>query len=447
MNLFGTLPGQDRPDADRPLPERMRPRSLRELVGQRHLLAPGSPLRRQIEADALDSMILWGPPGVGKTSLARVIASETMCEFVAFSGVMSSIRAVRSVLLDGARQRRAGRRTIVFVDEIHRFNKVQQDAFLPYVERGDIILIGATTENPSFEVIAALLSRAKVYTLEPLSVGDLVALQRTALLDSERGIAGLGADVPEALLQSIAIHAGGDARVALLALDRLARATDGGQATEELLADVLQRRLPRYDKAGDRHFDLISALHKSVRSSDPDAALYWLACMLEAGEDRIYIGRRLVRMASEDIGLADPRALEMAAAAVDAFRLVGEPEGDLFLAQTAVYLAVAPKSDAVYKALNDARSDVRSGPSADVPLHLRNAPTRLMREQGYGAGYEHAHSFEGAVVAMSCLPDELRHRRYYEPTDRGIEDRIRRRLAAIRSARKRLEEQRRPKDA
>ena len=422
----------------RPLPERMRPLDLSEFAGQRHLVGPGKPLRRQIEDDELESMILWGPPGVGKTSLARVIASATGCRYVAFSGVMSSIRTVRSVLVEAERRRLAGRRTIVFVDEIHRFNKAQQDAFLPFVERGDIILVGATTENPSFEVISSLISRAKVYTLEPLSEEDLMALQRAALEDSDRGLANLAARIPRHLMVAIAAHSGGDARIALLALEGLARSAAGGTATEQQLADVLQRRLPRYDKAGEQHFNLVSALHKSVRSSDPDAALYWLACMLEGGEDRLYIGRRLVRMAAEDVGLADPRALEMASAAVDAFRLVGEPEGDLFLAQVAVYLAVAPKSDSVYKALESARKDVRSGPPAEVPMHLRNAPTKLMRDQGYGSGYQHAHEFEGGMVGMSCLPEILRERRYYRPTDRGIEERISTRLAGIRAARSRL---------
>ncbi|MXY67414.1 MAG: replication-associated recombination protein A [Acidobacteriia bacterium] len=420
----------------------MRPRTADEFVGQQHLIGPGKPLRRQIEADELGSMILWGPPGVGKTSLARVIANSTKCEFVAFSGVLSSIKAVKAVLVDAERMRKAGRRTIVFVDEIHRFNKAQQDAFLPFVERGDIILIGATTENPSFEVISALLSRAKVYTLEPLTDEQLLRLQIAALNDAERGLAADGAQIPQALLVRIATYAGGDARVALLALEALARAAAGTTATEELLREILQRRLPLYDKQGEAHFNLISALHKSVRSSDPDAALYWLACMLEGGEDRLYIGRRLVRMAAEDIGLADPRAVEMAMAAVDAFRLVGEPEGDLFLAHVAVYLAVAPKSDAVYRALGEARSDVRTGPARQVPLHLRNAPTKLMRDQGYAEGYEHAHASDDALVGMSCLPEEMQGKRYYAPTRRGIEDRIAKRLEEILAARAKLRAQR-----
>ena len=434
MNLFEPT-GDDRSAGARPLPERMRPRSLGEFLGQEHLLGEGKPLRRQIEADELASIVLWGPPGVGKTSLARIIAKTTECEFVSFSGVMSSIKDVKAVLADAERLRRMGRRTIVFVDEIHRFNKSQQDAFLPYVERGDIILIGATTENPSFEVISALLSRAKVYTLTPLEIEQLLHLQQAALRDGERGLGNCRVQIPSGLLERIAVFAAGDARVTLSALESLVRAAAGKEATEALLESVLQRRLPRYDKAGEEHFNVISALHKSVRSSDPDAALYWLACMFEGGEDRLYIGRRLVRMAAEDIGLADPRAVEMAMAAVEAFRFVGEPEGDLFLAQVAVYLAIAPKSDAVYQGLGAACHDVRSGPAPVVPLHLRNAPTKLMRDLGYARGYEHAHKRDDAMVGMSCLPQGLEERRYYTPTGRGIEERIAKRLEEIRRQR------------
>lgn len=435
MNLFPEPDASVAGAGPRPLAERMRPRTLEEFVGQEHLLGPGKPLRRRIQEDDLGSIILWGPPGVGKTSLARIVAATTRCEFVSFSGVLSSIKDVKAVLASAERLRRAGRRTIVFVDEIHRFNKAQQDAFLPYVERGDIVLIGATTENPSFEVIAALLSRAKVYTLRPLDTANLVRLQHAALREEARGLGGQAPEVPLPLLERIAVFAGGDARIALGALEALVAAAAGASPTEDLLQDVLQRRLPRYDKGGEQHFDLISALHKSVRSSDPDAALYWLACMLEGGEDRLYIGRRLVRMAAEDIGLADPRAVEMAMGAVEAFRLLGEPEGDLFLAQVAVYLAVAPKSDAVYRGLGKARQAVRTGPARQVPLHLRNAPTRLMREQGYAKGYEHAHRSAAGVVAMECLPEGLEGARFYVPANRGIEERIAKRLADIRRQR------------
>ena len=434
MSLFPAAAGAESL-AGRPLPERMRPRTLDEFVGQEHLVGQGKPVRRLIEEDRLPSIILWGPPGVGKTSLARIIATETRCEFVGFSGVMSSIKSVKAVLADAERLRSAGTRTIVFVDEIHRFNKAQQDAFLPYVERGDITLIGATTENPSFEVISALLSRAKVYTLLPLERSQLVQLLALALRDPERGLAGDGADVPDRLLGRIADFSAGDARIALLALESLVHSAGGNRVTEPLLEDVLQRRLPRYDKTGEEHFNLVSALHKSVRSSDPDAAVYWLARMLEGGEDRLYIARRLVRMAAEDIGLADPRAVAMAMAAAEAFRLVGEPEGDLFLAEVAVYLAIAPKSDSVYKALGSALRDIRSGREPPVPHRLRNAPTKLMRDLGYSAGYEHAHDAEDRTVGMDCLPESMEGTRYYFPTTNGIEERIARRLGEIRARR------------
>ncbi len=433
MSLFEPV-HPERQDETRghPLADRMRPQSLEDYVGQEHLLGPGKPLRVQIERDYLTSMILWGPPGVGKTTLARVIAKRTHCEFVAFSAVLTGIKEVKAVMADAERVHRHGRRTIVFIDEIHRFNKAQQDAFLPYVEAGDIILIGATTENPSFEVISALLSRSKVYILRALTLEEVKLILRRAVDDTERGLGNEHVVVADDMLERIALFSNGDARAALQTLETAAAAAGGSPITEELLQDVLQRKMLIYDKAGEEHFNLISALHKSVRSSDPDAALYWLGRMLEAGEDRIYVGRRLVRMAMEDIGLADPRALEQAVAAVDAFRLLGEPEGDIALAQVAVYLSMAPKSDAVYTAMARVHDDVQKTVAEPVPLQIRNAPTRYMKAWGYGEGYQHAHKFEDAIPDMDCLPDSLRGRRYYFPTGRGVEKRIAERLEELR---------------
>jgi len=430
MSLFESLQ-PDPGTAGHPLADRMRPQTLEEYVGQEHLLGPGKPLRVQIEHDHLTSMILWGPPGVGKTTLARVIAKRTQCEFVAFSAVLTGIKEVKAVMADAERLQRRGRRTIVFIDEIHRFNKAQQDAFLPYVESGGIILIGATTENPSFEVISALLSRSKVYILRSLTLEEVTLLLRRAIGDKERGLGNEQVVVDDDLLERIALFSNGDARNALQTLETAAAAAGGSPINEALLEDVLQRKILIYDKAGEEHFNLISALHKSIRSSDPDAALYWLGRMLEAGEDRLYIGRRLVRMAIEDIGLADPRAVEQAVAAVEAFRFLGEPEGDLALGQAAVYLAMAPKSDAVYKAMGTVRDDVQKTIAEPVPLHIRNAPTRHMKAWGYGEGYQHAHQFEDAVTDMECLPDSLRGRRYYFPTGRGVEKRIAERLEEL----------------
>ena len=422
-------------DLSRPLAERMRPRTLDEFAGQEHLLGEGKPLRTQIERDQLGSMIFWGPPGVGKTTLAKLIARRSKAEFVAFSGVLSSIKEVKQVMADAERLRKSGRRTLVFIDEIHRFNKAQQDAFLPYVERGDIILIGATTENPSFEVISALLSRSKVYVLHELSHTHIETILRRALDDAERGLGDRDLKVSDEAIERIGILANGDARAALQTLETAALSTETGEIDEQLVSDVLQRKTLRYDKTGEEHYNIISALHKSIRSSDPDAALYWLTRMLDSGEDRLFIGRRLVRMASEDIGLADPRALEQALAAVEAFRLIGEPEGDLALAQAAVYLALAPKSDAIYKALGEAEKDVQRTIAEPVPLHLRNAPTRLMKDLGYAHGYEHAHDRPDAVVDMDCLPPSLHGRQYYHPSDRGVEQRIQERLAEWRRKR------------
>src|SRR5579864_1009657 len=433
MSLFDTSPPEaGRIDKRRPLADRMRPETLEEYAGQEHILGAGKPLRAQIERDTLTSMILWGPPGVGKTTLARLIARLTHCEFMSYSAVLSGIKEIKAVMADAERLRAMGRRTIVFVDEIHRFNKAQQDAFLPYVERGDIILIGATTENPSFEVISALLSRSKVYALRPLTTEEIVALLKRALADRARGLGDLEIDAPDDLLEQIAVMAGGDARAAYNTLEAAVAASPDKQLSRQAVEDAMQRKVLLYDKAGEEHFNLISALHKSVRSSDADAALYWLARMLEAGEDRMYIARRLVRMAIEDIDLADARALEQTIAAQQAVHFLGIPEGDLALAQAAVYLAVAPKSDASYKALGAVMEDVRNSVAEPVPMNLRNAPTRSMKAWGYSEGYQHAHAFEDAMVDMECLPPSLAGREWYHPTDRGVEKRIGERLAEIR---------------
>jgi len=409
----------------RPLAERMRPERLEDYIGQEHILGAGKPLRRQIERDELTSIILWGPPGVGKTTLAKLIARVTKCEFIPFSAVLSGIKEIKAVMVDAEKLRRMGRRTILFIDEIHRFNKAQQDAFLRYVEHGDIILIGATTENPSFEVISALLSRSRVYALRGLTVPEIVTLLQRAL-----PVVGLAA--PAELLEQIAIYANGDARQAYNTLEAAGAASSGGELSEAAVQDAMQRKVLLYDKGGEEHFNLISALHKSVRSSDVDAALYWLTRMLEAGEDRLYIARRLIRMASEDIGLADPRALEQAIAAMQAVHFLGIPEGDLALAQAAIYLCVAPKSDAAYRAMGAVHEDVEKTIAEPVPMNLRNAPTRLMKAWGYSEGYQHAHQLEDAIPDMECLPPSLAGRRYYWPTDRGVEKRIGERLEEIR---------------
>jgi putative ATPase len=429
MSLFDSEPFSPSSDSSRPLAERMRPERLEDFVGQEHILGPGKPLRAQIESDQLSSLILWGPPGVGKTTLARLIARLTRCDFIPFSAVLSGIKEIKAVMADAERIRRLGRRTVLFVDEIHRFNKAQQDAFLPYVERGDIVLIGATTENPSFEVVSALLSRTKVYALRALTEDELVTLLERAL-----PVVHLTASAD--LLRQIGVYANGDARSAYNVLELAAAACPDGVLTEQATADAMQRKTLVYDKSGEEHYNLISALHKSSRSSDVDASLYWLARMLESGEDRLYIARRLMRMAIEDIGLADPRALEQAVAAQQAVHFLGSPEGDLALGQLAIYLAVAAKSDASYRALSAATETVQTNTADPVPMHLRNAPTRAMKQWGYGAGYQHAHNFEDALSEMECLPENLAGHRFYFPTERGLEKRIAERLEEIRRRRK-----------
>jgi len=423
--------------AGTPLAERMRPRTLDEIVGQDDILAPGKPLREAIERDLLQSIILWGPPGTGKTTLARVIAEVTHAHFVPFSAVLSGIKEIKEVMATAQdRRRRMGHRTIVFVDEIHRFNKAQQDAFLPRVEAGDIVLIGATTENPSFEVNAALLSRSKVFVLNALSADAIEGILRRALTDTNSGLGALDINVTDEAVTAIARFANGDARSALNLLEFAAGSAPMNPETMvrqlglEQLDQSIQRRALLYDKGGEEHYNLISALHKSMRNSDPDAAVYWVARMLEAGEDPLYIARRLIRFASEDIGNADPQALTVAVAAKDAAHFIGMPEGNTALAQAAIYLATAPKSNAVYMAYNAAAADAHTEAAEPVPLHLRNAPTKLMKQLDYGKGYEYAHNDRQAITGMDCLPPSLAGKTYYEPTERGFEKEIKRRLEA-----------------
>jgi len=421
------------PAALAPLADRMRPRTFDEFVGQQELLARGKPLREAIERDLLQSIILWGPPGTGKTTLARIIADTTRARFVSFSAVLAGIKEIRDVMAEAERLRRsAGRRTIVFIDEIHRFNKAQQDAFLPRVEAGDIVLIGATTENPSFEVNAALLSRSKVFVLHGLTAEEVTAILHRALSDAERGLGDERVTVDDQSIGAIALYANGDARSALnlLELSVAAAPTVDGERRVDVaqVEQAIQRRALLYDKSGEEHYNLISALHKSMRNSDPDGSVYWLARMVEAGEDPLYIARRLVRFASEDIGNADPQALTVAVAAKEAVHFIGMPEGNTALAQAALYLATAPKSNAVYEAYSRAAEDAHKDVAQPVPLHLRNAPTKLMKDLQYGKGYKYAHREADAIADMSCLPSALEGRKYYEPRERGFEKEIKRRL-------------------
>jgi len=442
MSLFDGEPeGPSGPLRTAPLAERMRPHSLEELSGQQHLVGPGKPLRVQIEHDDGGSMILWGPPGVGKTTIAKIIAETTRASFIEFSAVMSGIKEIKQVMSTAAQASQMHSRTILFIDEIHRFNKAQQDAFLPYVERGTIRLIGATTENPSFEIISALLSRCRVYVLQPLSEEQIAALLRRALEDKERGLGAMELTADDDALELIASYSSGDCRNAYNALEVAAQlALEPEQAGKKhidktVAGEAVQHRVLMYDKSGEEHYNLISALHKSVRNSDPDAALYWLARMFAGGEDPLYLARRIVRMAVEDIGLAAPEAMNLCLSAKETVEFLGSPEGDLALAEAVVYLSLAPKSNSVYTAYSAVQGEIEATRQEPVPLHLRNAPTKLMKELDYGKGYLYAHNEEGKVADMDCLPDSLKGRSFYHPTQEGREKLLAQRMEEIRKIR------------